>query len=440
MSSRDTEIGERNERTESDTPRESRLRRFRRYIRDHPRTLLVMLVVLMVLAAAGAVIWHHFSIRESTDDARIDGYVVNVSARVTGQILSVRVEENDHIQEGQVLVVIDPRDYQVVLDRTKAELAAAQASAQAAQANVPITSTSTQSQLQTAQAGTQEAEAGVEMASRQVEAERERLAAARAQLNEAQAARTKAQLDLARYKKLVEKDEIARQVYDTAVTTGQQTQAAVEAAQANVRQAEQAVQVAESGVQQARAKVTQARSSVKAAGTGPQRVQASKAQLGTAEATVQQRQAQLAQAQLNLAYTTVEAPVTGVVGTRSAQPGHIVQPGQPLLSIVPLENIWVTANFKETQLKNMRTGQEARVDVDAYGGRTYNGQVESIGPATRATFSVLPPENASGNFVKVVQRVPVRIRLRKGQDPEHLLRPGMSVEATVLTGAPWFGW
>jgi membrane fusion protein (multidrug efflux system) len=303
-----------------------------------------------------------------------------------------------------VLAELDPTDYLVEQRRAEAELADAAANALAARTGVPITSTTTSSQLQIAQAN-------LNSAQRQVEA-------ARARLVEAQANHSRAAQDLARFKQLVEKDEIPRQQYDTAVAAETAARATVDSAQAAVAAAE--------------AKVAEQQAQVQAAGVAPQQLQVTRAKAGAAQATVQKNQAQVEQAKLNAGYTVLRAPVAGIVSKKTVQIGQIVQPGQPLMAVVPVQNVWVIANFKENQLKNMRVGQPVKVHVDAY-DKDFNAHVDSIGGATAARFSLLPPENATGNYVKVVQRVPVKIVFEKDQDPQHLLRPGMSVGPTVRT-------
>jgi membrane fusion protein (multidrug efflux system) len=291
----------------------------------------------------------------------------------------------------------------------------------------------TASHVSTANAQVESARAGIAASEKEVSAANAQLDAAQARLRAAEARNVLAEKNLERMKMLVEKDEVSRQQYDAAVSEARSTAAGVDAAKAAVANAEQGVQVAQSHVAQAKAALGQAQAAVQAAGTAPQQVAVSRAQSGSAEARAALAKTALAQAQLNLQYTTVKAPIDGIVGNRNVQPGEVIQRGQPLMSLIPIEDIWVTANFKETQLNHMRPGQAAIISVDAYGGREYHGHVESIAPATAARFSLLPPENATGNYVKVVQRVPVRIRIDKGQDPEHLLRPGMSVVATVIT-------
>lgn len=414
--------------------RESRLTaRRKRYAREHPRAKWMFLVCLLVLVAAGYGVWRYSAVREATDDAQIDGHIVPISAKVGGNVIAVNVVDNQYIQAGKLLVQIDPRDYQVALDRAKADLAAARASAQAAETGVPITSTTTASRLNTAEAAIQGARAALAAAQTEVEMARAQLSAARARLRETQATHKNASADLVRMQQLIAGGEISRQQYDAAVWAEATAHAAVDSAQAGVAQAEHAVPVAENHVLQARAALAQAQASLQAAQTAPEEIAASRAQVGTAKARVQQAEAAASQAQLNLQYTTVQAPVSGILSNKSVEVGQVVQPGQPLLAIVPLEDIWVTANFKETQLNHMRPGQPATISVDAYGGRTYRGHVDSLAAATGARFSLLPPENATGNYVKVVQRVPVKIVFEKGQDPTHVLRPGMSVDVTVLT-------
>jgi membrane fusion protein (multidrug efflux system) len=386
--------------------------------------------VLVVAVVAG--VWWYLSGHESTDDAQIDGHIVPIAARVGGTVADVKVDDNQVVEAGAVLVAIDQRDYQTALERARADYSDAQAALAAAQAGVPITSTTTASQMSSAGASVERAASGAEAATRDVDASRARLASIQARLKEAQANATRASRDLDRMKQLVAKDEISQLQYDAAVAAADAARATVESAQASVNESTQAVSVAESRRMQALNALTQAQAELRTARTGPEQVTVIKARAESAAARVLQARAVLDQATLNLAYTTVTAPVAGRVSKKSVEPGQVIQPGQPLLAIVPVEDIWITANFKETQLKNMRPGQPATVSVDAY-GRTYEGHVDSIAAATGARFSLLPPENATGNYVKVVQRIPVKIVLDKGQDPQHLLRPGMSVIPTVHT-------
>ncbi len=413
---------------------ESRIESARRrsYFREHPHAKWGLLAFIIIAAGAGWWAWSYYSVRESTDDAQIDGHIVPISAKVGGTVIAVNIDDNQYVEAGKVLVQIDQRDYQVAFDRARADLLAAQASARAAQAGVPITTTTTASRLSAAQAGVRAAQAGEAAAWKEVDAARAQLSSAQARLREAQARNTLAEQNLGRMKLLISREEISQQQFDVANSDAQAAAAAVDSARAAVAQSEQAVPVATSHVAQAEAALAQARAAVESALTAPHEVASSRAQSGSAEAKAQQNQAAVAQAELNLQYTTVKAPVSGIVSRKTVEPGQVIQPGQPLLAVVPLEDIWVTANFKETQLKKMRVGQRAVVSVDAYGGREYRAHVDSIAAATGARFSLLPPENATGNFVKVVQRIPVKIVFEKGQDPEHLLRPGMSVTPTVF--------
>ena len=341
-----------------------------------------------------------------------------VVARVSGHVTRVLVDDNQYVAAGTVLVQLDPVNYEVAVAVARANLANDVASAAALATGVPITSTDTASQLSSARADIDSANAGVGGA-------QQRFDAAQAALREAAANDLKAQDDVARYQPLAAKDEIPQQQYATAVNAQHATAAAVEAARASAAAAEHAVT-------EARARTAQALAGLRAAGTAPQQVSVQRARARAAEAQTQRSMAELHQAQLNLQYTTIVAPVAGIVGRRSVQPGQNVSANQQLLTVVPLDssNIWVTANFKETQLKHMRPGQAVRIGVDTY-GRTYDGRVLSIAGASGARYSLLPPENATGNYVKVVQRIPVRIVLDRGQDPDHMLRLGMSVEPAV---------
>jgi membrane fusion protein, multidrug efflux system len=384
-----------------------------------------------VLVVVAAIVWLMSRGHESTDDAQIDGHITQVSARVGGTILKVAVDNNDKVGAGALLVQMDPRDYQVALDRARAELADAQAQAAAARTGVPIAQVETRSGVSTASGGVQEAEAGVSSADQQIQAAQANFVTAQARQREREANATKAARDVERLRGLVQKDEISQQQFDAAVAAADAAKANVDAAKSDVIAAQAAIAVAQQKAAQARASAAQAHANLATAQTAPQQLQVTRARAAAAEARVQQAQAALEQAQLNLQYTTVKAPAAGVVSRKTIEAGQVVQPGQPLLALVTLEDVWVTANFKETQLNEMRVGQRAIVEVDALGGKQFNGHVDSISAATGAKFSLLPPENATGNYVKVVQRVPVKIVFDPGQDPNHLLRPGMSVTPTV---------
>ena len=381
--------------------------------RPMPRWLILGAVVVIVVV--GIFVWNYFAMWESTDDAQVDGHINAISARVGGYVTKVNVNDNQAVEAGAVLVEIDPKDYQVAVERAKAEFEAAEASAMAAEHNVPIILANSSSQLESARADIENARAGISAAQGQA-------AAALAQLAQAEANDSKAQSDVERYTQLVAKQEISQQQYESALDAAKATAAGVVAAKASAA-------AAEDQVHQAQSRLLQAQAALQAAETAPQQVLVSKAQFSSADASVAQKKAALDQALLDLQYCTIVAPVAGVV-SKNVEVGNNVQPGQQLLSVVPLDDVWVTANFKETQLKHMRPGQPAEISVDAY-GRTYKGHVDSIAGASGARFSLLPPENATGNYVKVVQRVPVKIVLEPGQNNDHLLRPGMSVTPKV---------
>ena len=395
-----------------------------------------ILIVIVLMSAAVYFGWrHYFAGRESTDNAQIDGHIHPIAARVFGQITSINVKDNMFVNEGTLLVEIDPRDYRVALDRAKAELAAAVAAAEAAGIHVPLTSVTTSSQISLADAGIESAEAARDTAAKDVETARARLELIEAQARQALAARVKADQDLERMRLLVAKDEVSRQQYDSAVAAADAARAAYEAAEAGIAEVSRTIEAAKGRVQQAEARIKEALASQRATQTAPQQIAISRANVTAAEARVKLAEAALEQAELNLSYTQVKAAIDGFVSQRKVETGQMVQAGQPLLSIVPLQNIWVTANYKENQLENMQTGQKAVITVDAYGGREFKGHVDSIAAATGARFSLLPPENATGNYVKVVQRIPVKIIIDDEIDMEYPLRPGLSVIATVYTGA-----
>jgi membrane fusion protein, multidrug efflux system len=399
---------------------------------QQPRVRIAIGVVLLVVAAV--VVWFVVTAgEESTDDAQVEGHVVQIAARVGGTVQRVPIEDNQRVEAGAVLVELDPRDYQVALDRARAELADAEASASAARSSVPITTTESKSNVTTAHGSVEQAQSTVEGALKEIEAAQARLTTAKARQREAEANAAKAARDVERLRGLLAKDEVSQQQFDATSAAADAQRAAVDSAVSQVAEADAGVRVAESKLTQAKAGEQQARAGLRTAETGPQQVQAMRARAEAADAHVQQQKAAVAQAELNLQYTTVKAPVAGIVSRKTVEAGQIVQLGQPLLALIPLENVWVTANFKETQLTNMKAGQKATVKVDAYGGKTFRGHVDSLAAATGARFSMLPPENATGNYVKVVQRIPVKIVLEPGQDPDHLLRPGMSVVPTVFT-------
>jgi len=394
------------------------------------RRAVIAGVALVVLAGV-LVFWLMTRGHESTDDAQVDGRITQIAARVGGTVLKVNVDNNNAVGPGTVLVQIDPRDFEVAVEKAKAELADAQANAAAATTGVPIAKVETAAGVNTAAGGVQQAEAAVTGAEHEIQVAQANLVAAQSRQREKEATATKAAHDVDRLKGLVQKDEISQQQFDAAVAAADAARASADAAKSEVAAAQSGITVAQQRAAQARGTAAQARAGLETAKTAPQQLQVTQARAAAAEARVKQAEATLRQAQLSLEYTTIKAPGSGIVSRKSVEPGQIVQAGQPLMALVDLDKIWITANFKETQLNSMRPGQRARVSVDALGGRDFNGRVDSIAGATGAKFSMLPPENATGNFVKVVQRIPVRILLDPGQDPNRELRPGMSVTPTV---------
>jgi membrane fusion protein, multidrug efflux system len=337
------------------------------------------------------------------------------------------------VKLGQELVRFDPRDYDVALEQAKADLADAQASTFEAHSNVPITEVNSRSSVHTSRAEVAQAKAAVITADQQVDVSKARLESAKSHLAETEANYVKAQRDEERYKALVNKEEISNQQYDAAVATAAANKAEVDSARASIVEAQHSVDAALATREEMQARLDSANvTALQSAENAPRLNSAIEARFRSAEAKVQQRQAQLDQAQLNVDYTVLRAPVAGLVSKKTAEPGERVQVGEQLMSLVPLDDVWVTANFKETQLKRMRVGQKVEIEVDAFGGRKYFGHIDSIAAASGSKFSLLPPENATGNYVKVVQRLPVKIVLEKDQNTDHLLRPGMSVTPVVL--------
>ena len=394
------------------------------------RLRLLIPVAVVIVLGIGAWLWLTAG-RESTDDAQTESHVVQISARVGGTVTAVLVNDNQTVEKGAPLVEIDPRDYQIAVERAKADLADAEATARAAAANVTVGSTSATSGVTTATGTLSQSRASIEEAERGVDAAKGQLVAAQSAVRQAEANSTKATRDVERLKGLLAKDEVSQAQYDSAVAAADAQRAGVDAAKGGVAAAEAGVRAAESRLMQAHVAENQAQASLKNAQTAPQQISVIQARAAAAEAHAQQVRAQLAQAELNLQYATVKAPAKGLVSRKTVEPGQIIQPGQPLMAIIPLEEVWITANFKETQLEHMRPGQKVTVKVDAVGSKEFTGKVDSIAGATGARFSLLPPENATGNFVKVVQRIPVKLFLEPGEDPQHLLRPGMSVTPTV---------
>ncbi|HTT63584.1 MAG TPA: HlyD family secretion protein [Bryobacteraceae bacterium] len=397
------------------------------------KALFVVLGGGLILALVAAGFWLHYRYRVSTDDAQVDGHIVPISSKIYGSVLQVLVDDNQAVKAGDVLVRIDPRDLQAKLDQEKAALTLAESQAHGANVQVPLTRDTTQSGTSGVSAALTAAEAQVAQADAAVAQAMTDQTIARSNLAAAQANDEKAQADLNRMRPLVAKTEISQQQFDAYVAAAKVTQAQLKAAQDRVVWSEQGVATARAAAETARAHVRQMRAELAQSTASQRQVLVSSAQAASAAARVQESRANLAAAELNLGYTTIIAPTDGVVTKKSVEPGQIVQPGQALMALIPLKGVWVTANFKETQLAQVRPGQRAEVEVDMY-GRTIAGRVDSIAGGTGARLSLLPPENATGNFVKVVERIPVKIVFDSLPDGV-ILRPGMNVDATIITNS-----
>lgn len=396
--------------------------------------------VRRMLFAGGAVVlaaivglFVYFHNRETTDDAQVDGHITPMASKVYGRVEQVLVEDNQPVKAGQVLVKIDPRDYQAALDQAKASLMLAESEARSAGVDVPRTrenvasgNSSADAQLLGAQADLAKAQSTYE------QAQTADLAWAQDNVDKSRANAELAKADLARYLPLMEKGEISKQQYDAAKANADANASALKADQEKLSQAHRNVDVTKAQLDAAKARVEQARAGVASALADVKQVGMKTADAQAKLAKVEQARALLDAAQLNLSYTEITAPIDGVATHKQVETGQIVQAGQGLLVVVPLQNVWVTANFKETQLKNMKAGQKVEVTVDTY-GKTFSGHVDSIAGATGAVLSLLPPENATGNYVKVVQRIPVKIVLDPIPAEKAILRPGMNVDATVIT-------
>ncbi len=398
------------------------------------RSKLRIMLIGVLAAAIAVAAWFYFSTRNrvSTDDAQVDGHIIPIAAKISGNIAEVLVDDNQPVKAGDVLVRIDPRDYQARVDQARAALAVAESQARGAQARVPWTDATTETGMSSAEA--QVATAQAELARARVDAQQAAdadLSYAQANVESAQANYDRAQADLARMKPLVAKEEISQQQFDAYVAAARMAEGQLRAAQQKVASARDKGRSTEAAVAAAQARLDKARADLAQSSANRKQVNISAAQAASTRASVQHARADLETAELELSYTTVKAPVDGVVTRKTVQIGQIVQPGQAFLILVPLKDIWVTANFKETQLRAVSVGQRAEVKVDMY-GKTFPGRVDSLSGATGTRLSLLPPENATGNYVKVVQRIPVKIKL----DPlpgQYVLRPGMNVEATIFT-------
>jgi membrane fusion protein (multidrug efflux system) len=381
------------------------------------RTLLFAAILGAVIVIAAVSFWLYSSTYESTDDAQVDGHLDGITSRIDGEVKAVHVEEDQSVQAGDLLIELDPRDYQVALEQAQAQLLKAQAGVRAEHPNLPITQSASQTSLSTSQAEVANAEAAV------AAAERDQLAAV-SRLQEVEANNARAQADVTRYKALVDKNEVSRSEYDQVAGTAKALSASVDSARASAEAAQKVVE-------QRRAQLNEARSRLEWANVNaPNQIAISKANLESKQADVQEMKAQVDRAQLDLSYCKIVAPVSGVISKRTAEVGEHVSKGQRLVTLADLGNLWVTANFKESQLQQMRPGQAVTISVDAF-DQKFEGTVEAMPGSTGSVTSLLPPENATGNYVKVVQRLPVRIRFKPGQPGLDRLRPGMSVVPKV---------
>jgi len=399
--------------------------------RKSRRAQFVLLFFLVAAVAGGAWAWTHFQGRVSTDDATVDGHITAIAPKVSGNIVEVAVLDNQPVKAGDVLVRIDPRDFQARVDQAKAALSEAESRLRSAQVMVPMTNETTQSGTSAAGAQLSDAQAGLAQA--QVDYERASgsgLAYAEANVRSKQASNDRAQADLARMKTLVDKAEISQQQYDAYVAAARVAEAELKAAQEQVSSAQKEVAARKAALDAAQSRVRQAQANVEGSVANRKQVQVRTADAGTAAAAVEAARANLEAAQLQLSYATITSPIDGVVTRKSVEVGQIVAPGQALMTIIPLQDVWVTANFKETQLADVHAGQTAEIHVDMY-GRSVKGHVDSIAGATGSRLSLLPPENATGNFVKVVQRIPVKILV--DEKDKLILRPGMNVDVTIFT-------
>jgi len=384
-----------------------------------PQRKRILIVAGVATLVVVLVLYFHYRNRISTDDAEVDAHVTPIASKIYGNVSAVLVLDNQQVKAGQVLVRIDPRDSQAKVDQARAALTLAQSQSSGASTEVPLTLATTNSDVSAAQANAAGSEAAYQ------EATSSDVAYAQANVAKSQAAYDKAQADLTRMKPLADKAEISQQNYDGYVEAASVAAGQLQADKEKLAQAEKNEQIADANLHAANAHLAEARA-------GSKLVAVRTSDAAAARARVAEAQANLDAAELELSYTEIVAPVDGVVTHKAVEPGEIVEPGQGLLVIVPLNDVWVTADYKETQLADVRPGQKAEIHVDMY-GETFTGHVDSIAGATGARLSLLPPENATGNFVKVVQRIPVKILLDPIPPEKAILRPGMNVDVTILT-------
>jgi membrane fusion protein, multidrug efflux system len=390
-------------------------------------------VTIAVLIAAGLIALYYFTGRVTTDDAQVDAHITTVAPQVPGYVIQLLINDNTPVKEGDLLLQIDPRTYEAEVEQAKAMLAVAEANANSAKLQIRLTRETTVNGTSSATA--QKESDAADFTSSQ--AQLEQSATANLKLAEANVAAKKAtneraQSDKDRYTPLLGTGDVSKFQYDSVDATARVAQSDLEAAQQQLAAAQQAVAIARANTRSAGARVTRSQSVFLETKAREQQIPISEATYKSAVAAVEHAKAVLQQADLNLAYTHITAPITGQVTQRSVDLGQYVSPGQLLLTLVPLDKVYVTANFKETQLEYVRPGQKARLHVDTY-REAFEGVVDSIAGATGSRQALLPPQNATGNFIKVVQRIPVKILVRPSPDSQLVLRPGMNVEATIYT-------
>ncbi len=385
--------------------------------RKSPLRLIIFLLAFIGAATSAVLWWIHSGTYESTDDAQVSAHLSAISSRVSGTVTAVYVEENQFVKVGQPIADLDPRDYQNALDQATSQMLQNEAEVRAINPNVPITETSNRATVSSTEADLVNAEAAVSAAERDYEA-------AEADLRQAEANSAKAQADVARYQPLVAKDEVPREQYDQVVATAKAQAALVDSRRASAAAARKTVDQRNASLAQAKVRLDEARNNA------PLQLAIRQADIVTRQASVRTSEKQVARAKLDLSYTKIVAPVSGIVSRRTVEIGQRVNAGQQMVQIAQVGDLWVTANFKETQLRRMHPGQHATIHVDAF-KQDLNGHVESLPASTGAITSLLPPENATGNYVKVIQRLPVRIRFEPNQSGLDRLRPGMSVDPRV---------
>ncbi len=393
----------------------------------------IIIAVVLVAAIVGSYFYFSGMGKVSTDDAQVDGHIVMIAPKISGNVLQVLVNDNEHVKAGHVLVTIDPRDYQAKVDQLRAAVKLAESQTKAAQVNVPMTADTTKSMVSSAVAQLEGARADYTRAKASLEqASNAEISYARANVANKQASYDRAQADLARMKPLAAKAEISQQQYDSYVATAKMAESDLQAAKERQASASNGAQIAAASLLGAKSKVDQAGAAVDQSRAGQQQVPMRAAEVSANQAGSAQAAANLAAAELQLSYTKIVAPYDGVVTRKTVEPGSVVQPGQGMMMLVSDKDLWVTANFKETQLKDVKPGQHAEIKLDMY-KKTVDGTVDSIANATGSRLSLLPPENATGNYVKVVQRIPVKILVDRSVLEKMPLRVGMNVEATIIT-------